>query len=93
MSETVQTNSSLASDQLSSSDSLAGFVFEAVNTTTKTVTGAVIEEAQRRLALNGTSSPDGFGQEQWTGIGLEWLRSLLGRREWTLPCVDVKVRL
>ena len=30
---------------------------------------------------------------EWTGLGLEWLRSLLGKREWTLPCVDVKIRL
>ncbi|KAF8426641.1 hypothetical protein EV426DRAFT_530186, partial [Tirmania nivea] len=29
----------------------------------------------------------------WTGIGLDWLRSLVGRREWRLPCVDVNVRL
>ena len=29
----------------------------------------------------------------WTGIGLDWLRSLVGRREWRLPCVDVLVRL
>jgi len=30
---------------------------------------------------------------EWTGIGVGWLRSLLGRREWRLPCVDVYVRL
>jgi hypothetical protein len=58
--------------------------------TTKALAGAVVEEAQRRLALNGSSE---LGQQEWTGVGLEWLRSLLGRREWTLPCVDVKVRL
>lgn len=33
------------------------------------------------------------GRPEWTGIGLGWLRSLLGRREWALPCVDVKIRL
>lgn len=33
------------------------------------------------------------GEDEWTGIGLEWLRSLLGQREFTLPCVDVKIRL
>ncbi|KAI5800279.1 hypothetical protein DFH27DRAFT_482552, partial [Peziza echinospora] len=36
---------------------------------------------------------DGTGVQVWTGIGLEWLRSLVGRREWRLPCVDVNVRL
>ncbi|KAL4898322.1 bladder cancer-related protein BC10-domain-containing protein [Aspergillus ambiguus] len=74
--------------------SLAGYVVETVNTTTKALAGAAVEEAQRRLALNESSvAALRQTQEEWTGIGLEWLRSLLGRREWTLPCVDVKVRL
>ncbi|KAF8544524.1 hypothetical protein BDD12DRAFT_723377 [Trichophaea hybrida] len=29
----------------------------------------------------------------WTGIGLNWLRAAVGRREWRLPCVDVNIRL
>ncbi|GLA23652.1 hypothetical protein AnigIFM63326_008983 [Aspergillus niger] len=76
-------------------ETLASYVFETVNSTTKALAGAVVEEAQRRLALNGTlaASTTTSAQDEWTGIGLEWLRSLLGRREWTLPCVDVKVRL
>jgi hypothetical protein len=90
--EAFQANSSIATDQLpGQSDSLAGYVFETVNTTTKALTGAVVEETQRRIAANGTAAAE--LREEWTGIGLEWLRSLLGRREWTLPCVDVKVRL
>jgi len=28
-----------------------------------------------------------------TGIGTHWLRQLLGRSEWTLPCVGVKLVL
>lgn len=70
-------------------DSLADFVFETVNSTTKALAGAVLEGAQRQLAPEGPESQ----AEEWTGMGLEWLRSLLGRREWTLPCVDVKVQL
>lgn len=72
-------------------DGLAGYVVEAMNTTTKALTGAAVEEVQRRFSTGG----DGDGQEgwEWAGVGLEWLRSLLGRREWTIPCVDVKVRL
>ncbi|PWY78454.1 hypothetical protein BO94DRAFT_537643 [Aspergillus sclerotioniger CBS 115572] len=78
---------------------LASYVFETVNSTTKALAGAVLDEAQRRLALNNnnngslSASLSPAVQDEWTGIGLEWLRSLLGRREWTLPCVDVKVRL
>ncbi|PKY02471.1 hypothetical protein P168DRAFT_305773 [Aspergillus campestris IBT 28561] len=79
------------------SDSLAGFVFDSINSTTKALAGAAMEEAQRRFAANGSSIAAAAAalpaQEEWTGVGLEWLRSLLGRREWTLPCVDVKVRL
>ncbi|KAK1145425.1 hypothetical protein N8T08_004300 [Aspergillus melleus] len=83
---------------LAPSETLAEYVWETVNTTTKTLAAAVVDEAQRRLALNGSSVDAAAGlsdlhQDEWTGIGLEWLRSLLGRREWTLPCVDVKVRL
>ncbi|KAF7587962.1 hypothetical protein BBP40_006470 [Aspergillus hancockii] len=82
------------SDQSTSpNETLAGYVLETVNATTKTLAGAVVDEAQRRLARNGSSEISGLGQEEWTGVGLEWLRSLLGRREWTIPCVDVKVRL
>ncbi|KAE8308862.1 bladder cancer-related protein BC10-domain-containing protein [Aspergillus transmontanensis] len=75
-------------------ETVAGYILETVNTTTKTLAGVVVDEAQRRLALNGSSAAAGLGglvQEEWTGVGLEWLRSLLGRREWTIPCVDVKI--
>ncbi|OQD73278.1 hypothetical protein PENDEC_c016G00090 [Penicillium decumbens] len=67
-------------------DSLVGFVFDTFNTTAKALAGAALEGAQQRLGVES-------GPVEWTGVGLEWLRSLLGRREWTLPCVDVKVRL
>ena len=60
---------------------LAGYVFEAVNSTAKALAGAAVEGVQRRFAHNETVlTTDADGQE-WTGVGLEWLRSLLGRRE------------
>lgn len=89
--------SSLSPDQMVSpleDGGLAGYVFEAVNSTTKALAGAAVEGVQRRFALNETASTTGAADgQEWTGVGLEWLRSLLGRREWTIPCVDVKVRL
>ncbi|OJJ35677.1 hypothetical protein ASPWEDRAFT_51660 [Aspergillus wentii DTO 134E9] len=93
--DALPTNSSMAIDQVPGfNDSLAGYMMETVNTTTKALAGAAVEEMQRRLAFNETSAGmEDLRSEEWTGIGLEWLRSLLGRREWTLPCVDVKVRL
>ncbi|KAK0702514.1 bladder cancer-related protein BC10-domain-containing protein [Apiosordaria backusii] len=30
---------------------------------------------------------------EWTGLGLEWLRSLLGKREWEIDCLDLHIRL
>ena len=87
---------------------VAQFLLDTVNSTTVALAKAALEEAQRRIlqgnnnssssmidTLSGINSTilTGFRQEEWTGIGLEWLRSLLGRREWTLPCIDVKVRL
>ncbi|KAL2066607.1 hypothetical protein VTL71DRAFT_2678 [Oculimacula yallundae] len=55
----------------------------AFNNTAVALAGTALEEAKRQLAL----------RTEWTGIGVEWLRSLLGRREWRVPCVDVYVRL
>ncbi|CAL3966904.1 unnamed protein product [Diplocarpon coronariae] len=55
----------------------------ALNNTAVALAETALEEAKRRLAM----------RTEWTGIGVEWLRSLLGRREWRLPCVDVYIRL
>jgi hypothetical protein len=55
----------------------------AVNSTASALAGAALEEAKKQLAI----------RTEWTGIGVEWLRSLLGRREWRVPCVDVYIRL
>ncbi|RFU33398.1 hypothetical protein B7463_g2950, partial [Scytalidium lignicola] len=54
------------------------------NQTAVSIAGSAIDEAKRRVA---SSKPE------WTGIGVEWLRSLLGKREWRVPCVDVYIRL
>ncbi|KAI9053862.1 hypothetical protein LZ554_002809 [Drepanopeziza brunnea f. sp. 'monogermtubi'] len=55
----------------------------ALNNTAAALAGMALEEIKRRLAM----------RTEWTGIGVEWLRSLLGKREWRLPCVDVYIRL
>lgn len=43
-----------------------------------------------RAAMGGVSA---LGQPEWTGLGLEWLRQLLGKREWRIDCMDMYVRL
>jgi len=61
----------------------ASVLVSAMNNTAAALAGTALEEAKRRLAI----------QTEWTGIGVEWLRSLLGKREWRVPCVDVYIRL
>lgn len=51
-----------------------------VNTTAGAFAGAVAEQMART-------------KTEWTGLGMEWLRSLLGKREWRIDCLDVYVRL
>ncbi|KAI8683505.1 hypothetical protein NCS57_00014800 [Fusarium keratoplasticum] len=55
-------------------------VFEMVNTTASAITKAASEDLAARRA-------------EWTGLGIEWLRNLLGKREWRIDCMDIYVRL
>ncbi|POR33917.1 Uncharacterized protein TPAR_05875 [Tolypocladium paradoxum] len=55
-------------------------VVEMANSTAKALAGAAADEIAARRA-------------EWTGLGVEWLRSLLGRREWRIECMDIYVRL
>jgi Bladder cancer-related protein BC10 len=69
---------------------MTDFVVAAVNQTLSALAGAAVQEARRRLETGALASnilPES------AGIGLGWLRSLLGRSEWTVPCLDVKVKL
>lgn len=52
-------------------------VVEMVNTTAKAAVRSIAE----------ASHPE------WTGLGVEWLRSLLGKREWRIDCMDIYIRL
>lgn len=54
----------------------------------KASAGDVVEEARRRM--NATAASNISAQAD-PGIGAQWLRQLLGRSEWTLPCVGVRV--
>ncbi|TGO77616.1 hypothetical protein BELL_0098g00060 [Botrytis elliptica] len=54
----------------------------AFNKTAIALAGTALEDAKKSLA-----------SKEWTGIGVEWLRNLLGKREWRLDCVDVYIRL
>ncbi|EFX06693.1 hypothetical protein CMQ_7014 [Grosmannia clavigera kw1407] len=58
----------------------AALVFDMVKTTASAMAGATAEKLSHAEA-------------EWTGVGIEWLRSLLGRREWRIDCMDVNIRL
>ena len=67
-------------------DGVAGegsFLVAAINETASALAGAAVQEVKRRMSYKA----------EWTGIGLGWMRSLLGARQWRVPCVDVYVRL
>lgn len=70
---------------------LLDFVSELANQTISVFAGAVIEELKTRASVPsaalGRKLPDA------AGVGTAWLKSLLGRSQWTLPCVNVVVRL
>jgi len=59
------------------------FLVSVINETATALAGAAIEEMKQRTTI----------RPEWTGVGLGWMRSWLGAREWRLPCLDVYVRL
>lgn len=65
-----------------------------MNSTLSVLAGALVEEGQRRARSLGCPPATFISRKlpDTVGIGTGWLMSLLGRSEWTLPCVDVKVR-
>ncbi|KAL0470422.1 bladder cancer-related protein BC10 domain-containing protein [Neurospora intermedia] len=61
-------------------NSTAAVALDMFNTTIGTLATAAMDKAARTRV-------------EWTGLGLEWLRSLLGRREWRIDCLDLYIRL
>ncbi|KAK3303935.1 bladder cancer-related protein BC10-domain-containing protein [Chaetomium strumarium] len=73
-----QTANLTATDDLNATSSAV--IVEMVNTTAEALASAATEQIAR-------------AKVEWTGLGLEWLRSLLGRREWRIDCLDLYIRL
>ncbi|EFY84404.1 hypothetical protein J3459_008353 [Metarhizium acridum] len=55
-------------------------VVEMANSTAKALAGAAADA----VSTKGT---------EWTGLGVEWLRTLLGKREWKVDCMDIYIQL
>ncbi|KAK4198688.1 bladder cancer-related protein BC10-domain-containing protein [Triangularia verruculosa] len=67
-------------DAITSHNATTAMVTEMLNTTAGALaTAAADKVVQTRV--------------EWTGLGLEWLRSLLGKREWEIDCLDLHIRL
>ena len=66
-----------------------GVVASAVVDTASTLAAAAAENVKRRaIGQGGVSVASGT-----TGAGAEGLRTLFGKREWRVPCLDILVRL
>lgn len=78
---TAANNTAAAMMVVESPSSTAAVVLDMFNTTVGTLARAAMEKAARTTRF------------EWTGLGLEWLRSLLGRREWRVDCLDLYIRL
>ncbi|KAL8759433.1 MAG: hypothetical protein Q9184_003627 [Pyrenodesmia sp. 2 TL-2023] len=61
----------------------ASFLVQTVNETASALAGAAVEGLKRRAQI----------RSEWTGVGMEWIRSWLGAREWRVPCLDIYIRL
>ncbi|RGP70068.1 bladder cancer-related bc10 [Fusarium longipes] len=53
---------------------------EMVNTTLAAIVKSASDDIEARRA-------------EWSGLGIEWLRNLLGKREWRIDCMDIYIRL
>ncbi|KKA26974.1 hypothetical protein TD95_005221 [Thielaviopsis punctulata] len=55
-------------------------VMQMANSTAGVLGKVILDEAMRKRA-------------EWTGLGMEWMRSLLGEREWRVDFLDIYIRL
>jgi len=62
---------------------------------TETFGSAVVDMFNTTVGALATVTGDQIARTrvEWTGLGFEWLRSLLGRREWRIECLDLYIRL
>lgn len=65
---------------------------EDLNATASAVVAGMLNTTVGALATAATEQA-ALAKIEWTGLGLEWLRSLLGRREWRVDCLDLYIRL
>lgn len=58
------------------------------------VVGAVVLDMLAETSKAGlAAASEALRSPEWTGLGLEWLRVALGKREWRVECMDLYIRL
>ncbi|KAH7181953.1 hypothetical protein DER46DRAFT_587566 [Fusarium sp. MPI-SDFR-AT-0072] len=60
-----------------------------------TFNSTVLDMANTTVAAIVKSASDDLAarRAEWSGLGIEWLRNLLGKREWRIDCMDIYIRL
>lgn len=87
-----------------SENAMAAFLAEITNhtlsglaTAARESGSAILGEVKRKLVGGSAQVATEAGSQSisslGSGIGTHWLKNLLGRSEWTLPCVGVKVAI
>ncbi|KAL2263306.1 hypothetical protein VTK26DRAFT_7359 [Humicola hyalothermophila] len=73
----------------------AGSYIDLAGDANTTASAVVAEMFNTTVGALATAATEKIAQTkvEWTGLGLEWLRSLLGRREWRIDCLDLYIRL
>lgn len=64
------------------------FWTEIVNGTAAGLANALVQEVKDKVVGAGNST---WTQYNGSGIGSGWIKSLLGRSEWILPCTQWKI--
>lgn len=63
----------------------AGVVFQAADHTARAMVKGVVDGLKEKDVLGGQSGT--------AGQGYEWVKGLLGKKEWKISCLDVLVRI
>lgn len=73
-----------------SNTTMFDFLGEITNNTVAVLASAALDGTKQKLVKSTASAQTVMPYS--VGIGMQWLRRLLGRHEWTLPCVGVNIR-
>ncbi|KPI36691.1 uncharacterized protein AB675_10087 [Cyphellophora attinorum] len=74
-------------------EGMGEFLMNFANGTLSTIAESVVASGSSMLSATATHAPT-FSLPNPSGagaVGTQWLRTLFGRGEWTLPCVNIKV--